>query len=338
MDSKEWFRNAKFGLMIHWGLYSILGGEWKGQRMKGIGEWIQQYYRIPIAEYSQLAKIFHPIYFNAEEWVQLAKDAGMQYMVVTSKHHDGFCMFHTKVDRWNIVDATPFGRDIIAELAEACYKYGLKFGVYYSQELDWHEPNGGGWTRGKTWAGCSGHAGDAYWVNNWDFPDDAHKDFSQCFRDKIKPQVKELLTNYGDLCLIWFDTPDTITPEQSKELFDLVKHYQPNCLVNSRIGNGMGDYASCGDNQIEFKKEEASKGKNKAAAVGQRYGLYECPATLNDTWGYKSFDNNWKSAARVKEIKEKLNQYGINYLLNVGPDGLGRIPGPALDILREVGR
>lgn len=319
MNNKEWFKSAQFGLMIHWGLYSILGGEWKGERTEYIGEWIQQEFRIPIAEYEKLANIFNPIYFNAEEWVKLAKEAGMKYMVVTSKHHDGFCLFHSKVDKWNVVDSTPFGRDIIAELAEACYKHNLKFGVYYSQELDWHEPNGGGWTRGKTWA-----YGKAYWVNNWDFPDDEHKDFSQCFKDKIKPQVTELLTNYGDLCLIWFDTPHTITPEQSKELYDLVKHYQPDCLINSRIGNGMGDYRSMSDNQIpdEYMHDI----------------LVESPTTLNNTWGYKSFDNDWKNADKVIEIKKHLNSRGVNYLLNVGPDALGRIPAPAIEILRKVGK
>lgn len=320
MENKNWFREAKFGMMVHWGLYSLLGGEWKGKRMAQpyIGEWIQQYYRIPIAEYEKLAAAFNPVMFDAEEWVKLAKEAGMHYMVVTSKHHEGFCMFHTRVDKWNVVDATPFGRDVIAELAEACYKHGMKFGVYYSQEIDWHEPNGGGWTKGKTWSG-----GVAYWVNNWDFPDDAHKDFSQCFRDKIKPQVTELLTNYGDLALIWFDTPGVISPEQSRELYDLVKHYQPACLVNSRIGNGMGDYTSCGDNEIPDDYKTT---------------LYESPATLNDTWGYKSFDANWKDADHVLAIKNHLNERGINYLLNVGPDHLGRIPAPAYDILCEVGR
>lgn len=319
MDNKQWFKEAGFGMMIHWGLYSLLGGEWQGRRMEDIGEWAMQYFRIPIKEYEKLLKAFNPVYFDADEWAQLAVDAGMKYMVVTSKHHDGFALFHSKVDKYNVVDSTPFGRDIIKELSEACARKGLKFGVYYSQELDWHEPNGGGWQRGKSWCG-----GKAYWVNNWDFPDDAHKDFAQCFEKKIKPQVTELLTNYGDLCLIWFDTPDTISPEQSEELYQLVKRYQPNCLVNSRIGNGRGDYHSWGDNQIpdEYMKD----------------GLFETPATLNDTWGYKSFDNNWKDAKKVLELKEHLNSRGINYLLNVGPDALGRIPGPAVDILREAGR
>ena len=340
MDNKKWFKEAQFGIMVHWGLYSLLAGEWQGKRMNGIGEWIQQYYRIPNAEYERLAKIFNPLYFNADEWVKMAKDAGAQYFVITSKHHDGFCLFHTKVNRWNVVDATPFGRDIIGELAEACDKQGLKLGLYYSQDLDWHEPNGGGWPAGKTWAGETGKPGDAYWVNNWDYPEDARKNYTQYFEAKVKPQVKELLTNYGDLCLIWFDTPCTISWEQSKELFDMVKHYQPNCLVNSRLGNGLGDYFSTGDNELEFDPAAAAAanqhGYDREEGVKNR--LYECAMTLNDTWGYKAFDNNWKSKEEIVRIKNRLNGRGVNCLLNVGPDGLGRMPGPAVEILRSVGQ
>lgn len=319
MTNKEWFKSAKFGMMIHWGLYSLPAGEWKGRRMVDIGEWCQQYFRIPNAEYQKLAGIFNPICFNAEEWVKLALDAGMTYMVFTSKHHEGFAMFKSDVSKYNIVDATPFGRDVVAELAEACYKYGLKLGLYYSQDLDWSEPDGGGYKTGKTWCG-----GKAYWTNNWDYPDDEHKNYTNCFENKIKPQVKEILTKYGDICLIWFDTPCTIAPEQTDELYNLVKKYQPDCLVNSRIGNGYGDYGSAGDNQIP----DDDKGDM----------LFETPATLNDTWGYKTFDENWKSPQRVCEIKEYLNTRGINYLLNVGPDYLGRIPAPAADILRAVNK
>ena len=317
MDNKTWFKQAQYGMMIHWGLYSLPAGEWKGERMAEIGEWCQQRFRIPNAEYHRLASVFNPICFDAEEWVKLAVDAGMQYMVFTSKHHEGFAMYHSKVSKFNIVDATPFGRDVMAELAEACYKHGLKFGLYYSQEIDWSEPNGGGYTRGKTWSG-----GMAYWTNNWDYPDDANKNFTQCFEAKMKPQVQEILTGYGDLCLIWFDTPGCITPEQSDELYALVKRYQPDCLVNSRIGNGRGDYTSAGDNEIPDDDKGAM--------------LFETPATLNDTWGYKSFDNHWKSPEKVREIREHLNARGANYLLNVGPDYLGRIPAPAAEILRKA--
>ena len=315
--AKEWFKNAEYGMMIHWGLYALPAGEWKGARMEHIGEWTQQYFRIPNAEYSQLAKAFNPICFNAEEWVKTAKDAGMNYMVFTSKHHDGFAMFHSKVSKYNVVDATPFGRDVVAELAEACYKHGLKFGLYYSQDLDWAHHDGGGYLTGKTW-----YYGKAWWTNNWDFPDTENKDYTRCFEEKIKPQVKEILTNYGDLCLIWFDTPQTINAAQTDELYRLVKTYQPACLVNSRIGNGYGDYTSAGDNKLP----ESDK----------KHMLFETPATLNDTWGYKPFDTNWKSPEEVVRLRKLCRDRGANYLLNVGPDYLGRIPSISCDILRQA--
>ena len=283
-----------------------------------IGEWAQSYFRIKHDEYGKLPAAFNPVCFNAEEWVTLAIESGMQYMVVTSKHHEGFAMFRSKVDRYNIYDATPFQRDVIGELAEACYKHNLKFGLYYSQDLDWHEPDGGGYTRGHT------NCGVMSWTNDWDYPDNGKKNYTRCFESKIKPQVEEIMRNYGDLCLIWFDTPLTLSPEQSAELVQLVKKYQPDCLINSRIGNGAGDYTSMGDNEIP---DEFMQG-----------GLFETPATLNDTWGYKSFDQNWKSCAEVLRLKNHLNSRGINYLLNVGPDYLGRIPAPSQEILRQVGQ
>ena len=318
MDAKKWFKEeAKFGLMIHWGLYSLLAGEYKGRRMDEIAEWIQSYFRIPNAEYGRLTDAFNPVFFNADEWVNLAKSAGMSYIVMTAKHHEGFCLFDSGVDDFNAVRGTPFGRDIIGEMAEACRRAGMKFGLYYSQELDWHEPNGGGYLPEQL------NVGGMHWTNNWDFPNDDQKDFEQCFRKKILPQVREILTKYGDLCLIWFDTPHKITPEQSRELYDLVKSLQPDCLINSRIGNGMGDYRSMGDNEIPDEW------------MGE--ALVECPATLNDTWGFKYYDDNWKEPGKVLAIKKHLNERGVNYLLNVGPDHLGRIPAPALEILKRVG-
>lgn len=330
MNNKEWFKQAKFGMMIHFGLYALPAGEWKGRRMPYIGEWAQSYFRIPNAEYGELAKVFNPICFNADEWVLTAKSAGMQYMVVTSKHHEGFCLFKSDWDDYNIVDGTPFGRDIIAELAESCYKHGLKFGLYYSQALDWHEPNGAGYTSGHT------NCGEMSWTNDWDYPDNESKDYTQCFEGKIKTQFKEILTKYGDLAVIWCDTPHDITEAQSRELYEMIKKYQPDALINSRIGNGIGDYHSCGDNQVDFEIGK-SPSSPRCGNVGAVTGLYECPATLNRTWGYKSFDNDWKDAAKVKEIKERLNSRGINYLLNIGPDYLGRLPAPAVDILKQVG-
>ena len=317
MTNRDWFKQAQFGMMVHWGLYALPAGEWEGRRMPFVAEWAPSYFRIPNAEYGALASAFNPILFDADAWVQLARDAGMRYMVVTSKHHDGFAMYRSRVDAYNIVDATPFKRDVIGELADACRKHGLKLGLYYSQELDWHEPHGGGYRSGRTNCGCMS------WTNDWDFPDNDAKDFTRCFEGKIKPQVEELLRNYGELCLIWFDTPGVITPQQSRELFDLVKTHQPGCLVNTRIGNGLGDYRSMGDNEIPD------------ACFGDE--LVETAATLNDTWGYKSFDQNWKPAEEVLRIKKHLNARGVNYLLNIGPDALGRIPAPSVEILRNVG-
>lgn len=334
MNNIQWFKEAKYGMMAHWGLYSLLAGEYRDQRVKTYAEWIQSYAAIPNAEYELLARIFNPVYFNADEWIKLAKDAGMKYFVFTSKHHDGFAMFHSKADKYNVVDATPFGRDVVAELAEACYKHGLKFGLYYSQELDWHHPHGGGYDQPST--SCAGVS----WDNSWDYPDRSKKDFSICFEEKIKPQVTELLQNYGDLCLMWFDVPHTISKEQSLELNQLVKTLQPDCLINSRIGNGAYDYVSLGDNEYpEEMPRESLKDVDMNDTHGFKYspyGLYETAGTLNGSWSFKYYDQNWITPEQVIARREKLNSLGINYLLNVGPDGLGRIPSFSKEILLKA--
>ncbi len=321
MDNRQWFREAGYGMMAHWGLYSLLGGEYKGRRVNDYAEWIQSFMAIPNCEYELLAKSFNPVYFNADQWIRLAKDAGMKYFVFTSKHHDGFALWHSKADRYNVVDAAPFGRDVVSELAEACYKHGLKFGLYYSQELDWHHFHGGGYDK---FSGCSGVS----WDNSWDFPEREKKDFSICFEEKIKPQVEELVKNYGDLLLMWFDVPHTITKQQSLELNSLVKKYQPDCLINSRIGNGAYDYVSLGDNEYptSFAVDESSDPNSLDGIKYSPYGLYETAGTLNSSWGFKYYDQNWISPEEIAQRRKKLNDMGINYLLNVGPDGLGRIP------------
>lgn len=337
MDTRKWFKEAKYGMMIHWGLYSLLGGEWNGRRSSSYSEWIQSNQRIPIAEYEKLTKAFQPVFFSAEEWVRFAKECGMKYIVVTSKHHDGFALFHSRVDKYNVVDATPFGRDVVGEISEACYKHGLKLGLYYSQDLDWHEPHGGGYKSGHI--PCSGTA----WCNDWDFPDNENKDFNICFENKIYPQIEEILTSYGDLCLIWFDVPMTLQTEHSRRIYELVKKLQPNCLINSRLGNGAYDYVSLGDNEIpETMPEEVDSEKIDMNEIGgfkpSPYGLYETAATMNDSWGYCAWDQNWKDPEKVAAIRSKLNGMGINYLLNVGPDGLGRIPVRCQEILRQAYR
>lgn len=330
---REWFR-GKNGMMVHWGLYSLLAGEYRGRHSSSYAEWIQSYCRIPNAEYASLAGAFNPLFFNAEEWVRLAKRCGMEYFVITSKHHDGFALFDSRASDFNVVSATPFGRDVIRELAEACYKHGMKFGLYYSQDLDWHEPHGGGYLSNHI--GCSGTA----WDNNWDFPDEANKNYDICFREKILPQVEEILKNYGELCLIWFDVPMTLTENHSRQLYDAVKRYQPNCLINSRLGNGAYDYVSLGDNEIPASMPAENTGTADMNSIDgfkpSPWNLYETAATLNDSWGYCAWDHNWKSPERIREIRRHLNGMGVNYLLNVGPDPLGRIPAISQEILLKA--
>ena len=333
MDNRSWFQQAQYGMMAHWGLYSLLAGEYRGKRVRSYAEWIQSDMAIANAEYARLAEAFNPVYFRADEWIRLAKDAGMEYFVFTAKHHDGFAMFRSEADRFNVADATPFHRDVVEELADACARYGLKFGLYYSQELDWAHPHGGGYTQTEPCAGTS-------WDNNWDFPDRSRKRFEICFEEKIKPQVKEILTNYGDLCLVWFDVPHTITSEQSMELYRMVKTYQPECLINSRLGNGAYDYVSLCDNEIPDKVitefDESLDMNSISGFKPSPYGLYDSACTLNDSWGFHYRDHNWKRPEEIFKTKKHLEALGINYLLNVGPDGLGRIPGPSVDILRKV--
>lgn len=304
MDNKVWFRNARFGMMVHWGLYSLLAGEYDSRRTDVNAEWIMATHKIPIKVYEKLTRAFNPVFFDPEEWVLPAKNAGMKYLVITAKHHDGFAMYGSEADDYNVVDRTPFGRDVIAEVANACRKHDMRLGLYYSQEIDWHEKDGGLFCR-----------------NSWDFPDESGWDFSRCFEKKIKPQVKELVTKFDYLLLIWFDTPKCITPGQSDELYRLVKSYQPDCLINSRIGNGRGDYTSCSDNKLP---------------EDTKTGLWECPCTMNSSWGFKYYDDSFKSAEQILGIKEHLNSRGVNYLLNVGPDSFGRIPEPSVRILRQL--
>jgi len=303
-----WFREAKYGLFIHWGLYAIPAGEWRGKRIPGIGEWIMNRAKIPVAEYEQLAKQWNPVKFDPEAWVQLAKDAGMKYIVITSKHHDGFALYDSKVSRWDVVDATPFKRDILKELAAACQKHGMPLGFYYSQAQDWHEPGGAG--------------------NDWDFGPDLgpdgkeRKPYDQYLRDKAEPQVRELLTGYGPVALVWFDTPRMMTPERAQRFTDIVRSLQPKTLIDGRLGTA-GDYVSTGDNVIP------SSARNE---------YWETPATINHTWGYRKDDQDWKSPGEITFKLVDIVSKGGNYLLNVGPMADGVIPPASQDALRAVGR
>jgi alpha-L-fucosidase len=298
----SWFRDAKYGLFIHWGLYSIPAGEWKGTRSLGTGEWIMNRLKIPVREYETLAAQFNPVRFNADAWVQLAQDAGMKYIVITSKHHDGFALFKSKVSNYNIVDATPFKRDVLKELADACARRGMRLGFYYSQSQDWHEPNGAG--------------------NTWDFGPDEKKDYDQYLRGKAEPQIRELLTGYGPVALIWFDTPRNMGGDRAQRFAGILRSLQPNALIDGRLG-AEGDYRSTGDNVIP-----------STASID----AWETPATINDTWGFRTDDTNWKSPGQILFKLVDIVSKGGNYLLNVGPMPDGTIPQASQDILRSAGR
>lgn len=330
----KWFKDAGYGMMIHWGLYSLLGGEYKGKRVRDYAEWIQSYFQIPNCEYEKLAGAFNPICFNAEDYVKSAVEYGMKYIVITTKHHDGFAMFRSEADKFNVYDATPFHRDVLAEFADACNKYGVRLGIYYSQDLDWHHPHGGGYK--------SNHMGNSgtTWDNSWDFK--GEKNFDFCFNEKIIPQVREIMSNYGEISLAWFDVPMTINAQQSELIYNTVRELQPNCLVNSRLGNGKYDYVSLGDNEIPQSLEIVDKDEIDYNDIGgfkpSELNLYETAATLNDTWGFSYYDNNWKSPEKISEYRKHLNSLGINYLLNIGPDPLGRIPTQASIILEAASK
>jgi alpha-L-fucosidase len=298
----QWWREARFGMFVHWGLYSIPAGEWKGQYSKEkIGEWIMSTYRIPVTEYSALAGQFNPTQFDAASFVKTAKDAGMKYLTITAKHHDGFAMFKSNASAFNVVDATPYGKDIVGLLAAECHKKGIKICFYYSQSRDWHEPNG--------------------LDNTWDFPE--KRDFQKYIDQKVKPQLTELLTHYGEVGMIWFDTPLSINHDQAQSIKDLVRKLQPACIISGRLGGGVKpDYESTSDNAVP------------PTTVA---GDWEVPATLNNTWGYKKYDTNWKSAEEVTRLLFDIASKGGNYLLNVGPTAEGVIPKASIDILKQVG-
>ena len=302
----DWWRAAKFGLFIHWGLYAIPAGRWKGQDIAGIGEWIMRFARIPVTDYEPLARQFNPVEFNARSWVSLAKAAGQKYIVITSKHHDGFCLFDSRHTDYSVTRSSPFARDVIRELADECQRQDMGLGFYYSQTQDWHHPDGDG--------------------NDWDF-DPAQKDFDSYIETYVIPQVTELLTQYGPVALIWFDTPKGITQgisqKQSQQLLDLCHQLQPATLVCGRLGNALGDYATTNDNTIP------------AGALLE--GDWETPATMNDTWGFKSQDHNWKSATDLIRKLVDIVSKGGNYLLNVGPTAAGAIPPESVERLEAMG-
>ena len=313
----QWWREARFGMFIHWGLYAIPGGVWKDKvHPTGYSEWIMFDEKIPAIEYARLAGKFNPEKFDAAAWTAIAKKAGMKYMVLTAKHHDGFSMFQSALTPYNIADATPFKRDVTRELTDACRSSGLRFGCYYSVDRDWFRPLG---------------PGNRYKQNNlWDFPDSKQTDFDRYFDGFAKPQVEELLTKYRP-DILWFDGIDMMNDIQIEALYRSIRKLRPECVINSRIQGCRFpdkippphcDYISTGDNEIA----------DKTLAFD-----WENPGTINTSYGFNRNDHNWVSAKEVVSRLVEIVSKGGNYLLNVGPTAEGEIPAPSIERLKAVG-
>jgi alpha-L-fucosidase len=270
--------------------------------------------KIPRDEYAALAKQFNPVKFDADEWVRIARDAGMRYMVITSKHHDGFAMYDSDVSGYDVVDATPFGRDVVGELHAACQRQGLRFGVYHSHSIDWYDGGDGGFA-------LSGSEPPDWPVN---LHDPSPTSFPDYIEKKAKPQVREILTKYPDMWMIWYDVPFRMDLQTSFDFYEMTYELQPATLAAHRVGNDLGDYIVPGDNRIP---EE-----------GVTYDRpFETVGTLNNSWGYKHFDNDWKSVEELLFWIVEIASKGGNYMLNVGPTAEGLIPEESVVRLRAVG-
>ncbi len=319
----RWWREARFGMFIHWGLYAIPAGEYKGQRSDRIGEWIQAWANIPREEYEQFARQFNPVRYNAAEWVRIARDAGMKYLVITSKHHDGFAIYDSKISSYDIIDATPYGRDPIAELSRECKKQEIRFCFYHSI-MDWHHPS--------QYVDAPGKARTAGNNKNEIIPEQ-----KPAYLQYMKTQLRELVTQY-DPEVLWFDGEwvDWWTGQDGRDLYDYVRSLKPSIIINNRIGKGrqgMQGLDKGPDAVGDFGTPEQEIPPTGLPGVD-----WESCMTMNDTWGYKSYDNNWKSAEVLIRNLIDIASKGGNYLLNVGPTAEGVIPEPSVTRLRAIGQ
>lgn len=304
----QWWDEAKFGLFIHWGVQAVPAGVYKDQNIESAGEWIMNRGKIPVSEYKAYASQFNPVKYDPEAWVKMAKDAGMKYIVITSKHHDGFALFDSKVTDWDVVDASPYGKDLLKPLVEACRKEGMKLGFYYSQAQDWCHPGG---------AASGGH---------WD--EAQHGDFDEYLDNIAVPQVKEILSNYGDLDVLWWDTPNEMTKERTEKFLPIIAG-NPNMITNNRLGIRVGEQ--------RIVPGDFDTPEQHIPATGYPGTRWEVCMTMNNTWGYKSQDHDWKT---TKDLVYKLSDIaskGGNFLLNVGPTAEGLIPQPSIERLQQIG-
>ena len=325
----RWWREARFGMFIHWGPYAVLGGVYHGHEQKrGGAEWIMNRCKIPVEEYQQAAATFNPVNYDPESWVLLAKEAGMKYIVITAKHHDGFAMFKSNASKFNIADFTPYKKDVLAALAKACKKQKMKLGFYYSQAQDWNNPGGAVARKlaSEGWDNPDSARIDSFSASNnghWD-PAQITSTMDEYMQRVAIPQVKELMTNYGEVAVLWWDTPTNMTDENATKLQTLLK-LQPNIITNDRLKrpNFPGD---TGTPEQKIPKLGELDGKD-----------WETCMTMNGTWGYRTNDDKWKSPETLIHNLCDIASKGGNYLLNVGPDALGQIPQPSIDRLKAVG-
>jgi len=319
-ERMAWWREARFGMFIHWGIYSVPAGTYNGERVTGIGEWIMNNGKIPVAEYEKFAAKFNPIGFNADQWVRLAKNAGMKYIVITSKHHDGFCLWDSKVTNYDVIDAAPFKRDILKELAAACKKQGVKLCFYHSI-MDWHHPDA-----------------QAPFYPNYNDTSKSNPNFDRYVENYMKPQLAELVTNYGPLGVLWFDgewVKDWTEPK-GKALYEYVRSLQPTILINNRVGKGrqgMEGLSKSTEDAGDFGTPE-----QQVPAKGLPGVDWETCMSMNDTWGYKSYDDHWKSTEELLRTLVDVTSKGGNFLLNVGPMPEGLIPPASVERLTEMGQ
>ena len=318
-ERMEWWRQARFGMFIHWGLYAVPAGEWKGEKVPGIGEWIMERAKIPVSEYEPLAAQFNPVKFDAKEWVQIAKNAGMKYIVITSKHHDGFCLWDTKYTDYDIMDATPFKRDILGELAVECRKQGIRLCFYHSI-MDWHHPDA-----------------QAPFYPKYNDTSKSNPNFGRYVEYYLKGQLKELVENYGPLGIMWFDGEwiKDWTREMGWDMFYYCLSLQPDIIVNNRVGNGRQGMRGLSKSD-EFAGDYGTP-EQEIPATGLPGVDWETCMTMNNTWGYKSYDNNWKSREDLLRKLADIASKGGNFLLNVGPTAEGLIPGPSVERLADIG-
>lgn len=313
----QWFREARFGMFIHWGLYAIPAGQWNGKPYEGIAEWIQSMARIPVKEYEMLKDQFNPAKYDPDQWVRMAKDAGMKYVVITSKHHDGFGLWDSAQTDWDI-GSTPYGKDLLKPLAEACRKHGLRFCIYHSI-MDWHHPD---WGTREPWRG------------NAPNPSPDMDDYTAF----MKAQLRELLTGYGDVGVLWFDGEweDAWTHRRGRDLDDYVRSLQPGIIINNRVDKGRHGMEG-------FTKEERFRGdfgtpEQQIPVNGIPGADWESCMTMNGSWGYSKVDQNWKTATDLIRNLVDIASKGGNYLLNVGPTAEGEIPRPSVERLRAIGQ